>query len=355
MNRFRRWTALGKAANFLPAATLLLGGSFLAHTILAQGPDTLPSYEPQTHVVGTIHVWGHVFFKKVMNDWEEGFRKLQPDVQFENNLVSSAAATGALFTKTAEIGVVGREIRPLEVAGYERVMKHKPLGIEVMTGAYSNPDKSIALAIFVNKDNPLTKLTFQQLDAIFGCEHLRRARQNFRVWGQLGLSGDWSTKQIQVYTGELDASPGFLFSQVVMKGSLLWNSDLRHFDDLNKPGGETYEAGQRIVDALGKDRYGIALSGAGYRNPMAKLIAISERESGPFVVPTIENVTDRSYPLSRSAWIYVNHTPNRPLDPGTKEFLRYILSREGQQAVAKEGDYLPLTNTKDREQLQKLE
>lgn len=328
-----------------------LGAVLLALSSRAQSTSGLPAYQPLQLVSGTIHVWGHVFFKKVMKDWEEGFRGFHPDVRFEDNLVSSAAATGALFTRTAEIGVVGREIRPLEVAGYERVMKRKPLGIEVMTGAYANADKSIALAIFVNKDNPVTKLSFAQMDAIFGCEHLRGAKGNIRSWGQVGIAGEWSAQPIHVYTGELDASPGFLFSQIVMKGSLLWNGDLRHFDDLNLPGGKVYEAGQRIVDAVANDRDGIALSGAGYRNSQAKLVAISVQEDGPYLAPTVENVADRSYALSRSAWIYVN----QPLDAKTSEFLRYILSREGQQAVVREGEYLPLSAFKAREQLQKLD
>jgi phosphate transport system substrate-binding protein len=321
----------------------------------AQDVDTLPPYQPQQKVSGTIHVWGHVFFKKVIHDWEEGFRKFQPGIRFDDNLVSSAATTGALFTKTAEIGVVGREIRPMEVAGYTRVMNHKPLGIEVMTGAYANADKSTALAIFVNKDNPLTKLSYVQLDAIFGSERRRRETQNIRTWGQLGLTGDWQDKPIHLYTGELDAFPAFWFSQIVMKGSLLWNNDLQHFDDAGLPDGKVYEAGQHIVDALGKDRYGIALSGAGYKNPQVKLVAIAAEDGDNFLAPTVENVTDRTYPLSRSAWIYINRSPEQPLDPKTKEFMRYILSRQGQEAVAREGEYLPLTKAKDVEQLQKLD
>jgi phosphate transport system substrate-binding protein len=329
----------------------LVGTQFV--NLAAQQTGSLPPYVPGEQLSGVIRVWGHVFFKKVMEDWEAGFRKFHPGVQFENNLVSSAAATGALFTRTAEIGVVGREIRPLEVAGYQRVMKSKPLGLEVMTGAYANADKSIALAIFVNAANPLAKLTYQKLDAIFGSEHLR-GKANIRTWGELGLTGEWAGQPIHVYIGELDAAPAFLFSQTVMKGSLLWNPDLTHFDDVEKEG-KTYEAGQRIVDALADARYGIALSGAGYRIAAVKPVSISVEDEGPFVSPYIEHVKDRSYPLSRSAWIYVNRTLGRPVEPKTREFLLYILSREGQEAVVREGEYLPLTPAKVSEQRHKIE
>jgi len=328
---------------------------FVAGNGNAQNVDSLPPYQPQEKVTGTIRSWGHVFLLKVMKDWEEGFRKFQPEVQFEDNLVSSAIAVGSLYTRVADLGIVGREIRLMDVAGYQRVMKHKPLGIEVMTGSYANADKSVALAVFVHKDNPLSKLSFKQLDAIFGSEHLLGEKQNIRTWGQLGLTGEWKDKSIQVYTGVLDAAPGFYFSQVVLKGSLLWNGDLHYFDDQTAPDGKTIWAQQTIVEALAKDRYGIALSGAGFKNPNVKAIALSAGDGGQYIEPTLGNIVNRSYPLARSVWIYITRDPGKPVDPKVREFLRYILSREGQQAVVREGEYLPLTAEMARAQLKKLE
>ncbi len=317
--------------------------------------NTLPSYHPQLQVTGTIHSWGHVFFKRVMTGWEQDFRKYQPGIRFEDNLVSSAAATGALFTRTADIGILGREIRPMEVAGYTRVMRQKPWAIQVMTGSFTNADKSVALGIFVNKDNPLIRLDFAQLDAIFGSEHLGRLRKNIRTWGQVGLTGKWENKTIHVYSGELDAAPAFYFSQRVMKGSQLWNCGLKHFDDVSLPGGKVIEAQQRIVDAIGNDPDGIGLSGAGVKNPDAKLLAIAVEQQGPYVEPTLLTVANRAYPFSRSVWVYINHAPGQPIDPKIREFLKYILSREGQKVVAQEGEYLPLTFALDTEQLKRLQ
>jgi phosphate transport system substrate-binding protein len=309
----------------------------------AQSLDEFPPYQPQEKISGTIRTWGHVFVKDVMRNWEEGFRKFHPDVRFEDNLVSSAAAMGALFTKTADIGFIGREIRPMELAGYNRVMKAKPFGVQVMTGAYTHPDKSVALGVFVHRDNPLTQLTFAQLDAILGAEHRSGAKENIRTWGQLGLTGEWAGQPITVYQGLLDAAPAFYFSAEVMKGSLLWNERTRVFDDLDQPGGRTLTAGQQIVDALGADRHGIALAGAGTPNPNVKFLAIARDERGPFVAPTVANVANRTYPFARSVWLYVNRAPGAPLEPKVREFLRFILSREGQQAVQREGEYFPLT------------
>jgi phosphate transport system substrate-binding protein len=334
--------------------TLCLQVSFLCGQ-QAHGLEGIPAYNPQPIAGGVIRSWGHVFLKKVMLSWEAGFQKYHPDVTFSDNLVSSAAATGALFTNTADLGILGREIRPMEVAGYNRVMKHKPFPLEVMTGSYADADKSVALGIFVHKDNPLAHLTFAQLDAIFGAEHLQGEKANIRNWGQLGLKGAWSNHPIHVYSGELDAAPAFYFSQTVMKGSMLWNESLRHFDDLNRPDGTVYEAQQQIVDALARDPDGIALSGAGVRNGDAKLVPISLNESQPFIEATPATVEDRSYPLSRSVWIYTNQAPGHPLDPRVREFLRYIFSREGQELVQQEGEYLPLTPAMADEQLKRVQ
>jgi phosphate transport system substrate-binding protein len=325
--------------------------------IHAQQPmlAALPAYQPQPISAGVIRSWGHVFLKKVMAGWEAGFQKYHPDVTFSDNLVSSAAATGALFTNTADLGILGREIRPMEVAGYTRVMKQKPFPLEVMTGSYANADKSVALGIFVQKDNPLTQITFAQLDAIFGAEHRRNETSNIRTWGQLGLTGPWANRTINVYAGELDAAPAFYFSQQVMLGSMLWNEHLQHFDDINRPDGTVYVAQQQIVDALAQDPAGIAVSGAGSRNPGVKLIPVAVNDGSPFIAATPETVEARTYPLARSVWIYTNQGPGHPLDPRVREFLRFIFSREGQELVRQEGEYLPLTPELVAAQLKKLE
>ena len=315
----------------------------------------LPEYRPSPIQGGVIRSWGHVFVKKVMESWEREFQKYHPDITFSDNLVSSAAAVGALFTNTADIGIVGREIRPMEVAGYSRVMKQKPFPLEVMTGSFANADKSVALGIFVHKDNPLQRITFAQLDAVFGSEHKRGEKANIRTWGQLGLTGAWADRPIDVYTGELDAAPAFYFSQRVMLGSMLWNERLLHFDDVNRPDGTVYEAQQQIVDALARNPGGIALSGAGVKNPDVKLIPVAESANGTFIVATPATVQDRTYPLSRSVWFYTNQGTGHSLDPRVREFLLFILSRQGQELVRQEGEYLPLTPELDAAQIRKLQ
>ena len=345
---------LPKFASAFAAIALCLP-SVCVYAQQASALTSIPAYQPQPIAAGVIRSWGHVFLKKIMASWEASFQKYHPDVTFSDNLVSSAAATGALFTNTADLGILGREIRPMEVAGYNRVMKQKPFPLEVMTGSYANADKSVALGIFVQKDNPLTHITFAQLDAIFGSEHRRGEKTNIRTWGQLGLTGPWADRTINIYMGELDAAPAFYFSQQVMRGSMLWNEHLQHFDDINRPDGTVYEAQQHIVDALAQDPAGIAISGAGSSNPGVKLIPVAVDDGGPFIDVTPDTVQARTYPFARSVWIYTNQGSGHPLDPRVREFLRFIFSREGQELVRQEGEYLPLTPELAAAQRKKLD
>ena len=324
---------------------LLCVGIALGNSQLqSQQPGELPSYKPTQQYSGTVRSWGHGFLKVAMKNWEAGFQRFQPNVKFDDTLVSSAAAIGGLYSGRADIGVLAREITPPEIAAYEKMTQQKLFPIDVLTGSLGNPDKVMALGIFVNKDNPLTQLTYDQLDAIFSAERRRGEKELIRTWGQLGLTGDWARHAIQPYSGPVFEAPGYFFSQTVLNGSVLWNCDLKQLDDLPVANGNDVDGYQRIVDAVGADHYAIAITGAGYKNPNAKLIAIA-RPGGNFVLPTPQNVANRTYPLSRPVRFYINNGPKVPPSPVVLEFFRYILSREGQQDAMREGDFFAILDS----------
>jgi phosphate transport system substrate-binding protein len=351
----------------LPRLSFALGALLLVcNSGRAGDPDSLPAYQPSRPVSGTIRSWGHGFLRPMMKLWEEGFQKYHPGIRFEDKLVTSAAAIAGLYTQRADLGVLAREITPPEVAAYEKMARQKLTPIMVLTGSYGNQDKIMALGIFVNQENPVARLTFAQLDAIWGAEHKRGAKENIRRWDQLGLTGEWSGQGIHPYSGLAFEAPAYFFSQTVMKGSVLWNDALRQCENVEEEipsrGDEKatpaitrhVDAYQKVVDAVGADRQGIGLAGAGYRNPKAKLVALAVADGGPFVEATKENVANLSYPLARPVRFYINQGPAIPADPNVLEFLRYILSREGQGLVAREGDFLPLPVAAAREELKKL-
>jgi phosphate transport system substrate-binding protein len=320
----------------------------------AQYVKSLPRYRPKRQVSGTITSWGHGFLKLMMRDWEQGFQRWQPNVRFHDELVSSAAAIPGLYTRRANLGVLAREIVPMEAAAYRKVTGQKPFGVTVLTGSYADPDKIMALGVFVNRANPLARLDFGQLDRIFGAQ-AGGAGGGIRTWGQLGLSGIWKNRPIHLYSGPAsDEAPAFYFEQTVMHGSDLWNCGLRQLDAFTAPDGRRVDGYQHAVDAVADDPDGIAITAAGDRNAGSRALPIAARAGGPYVAPTLASVADRSYPLSRAVRFYINDGPRIAADPTVIEFLRYILSRDGQEQALREGDFLPLTPAVVAAQLRKL-
>ena len=343
------------AAAALAITALPAGAQNVTIPAWAQYVQSLPPYHPDRQVSGTVTSWGHGFLRDMMHDWEHDFHRFQPNVTFRDDLASSAAAMAGLYTGRANLGVLAREIVPMEVAAYQKMTGQKVFPVTVLTGSYADPDKLMALGVFVNRDNPLAQLDFRQLDAIFGAQHLAGEPSNIRTWGQLGLGGAWKQRPIHPYAGPAgDEAPPYFFSQTVMRGSMLWNGRLQELDETTLPDGRHIDGYQRAVDAVAEDRDGVAISVAGYRNPHAKLVAIAVAAGGPYVPPTTASVADRSYPLSRSVTFYINDGPKIPPDPAVVEFLRYVLSRDGQEQALREGDFLPLTPSIARAQLAKL-
>jgi phosphate transport system substrate-binding protein len=317
-------------------------GGFLASSLEGQGPAALPVYQPEQQISGTIRSWGNDQMKALMTRWEEGFRKHHPAVRFETTLHGTGTAIAGLYTDVADIALMGRSANSTENLAFEWVYRYKPLGIQVSTGSLAAPGKSYALAVLVHKDNPISQLTLSQLDAVFGCEHLRGSK-NFRTWGDLGLTGEWAATPIHPYGLDIQGATAGFFREVVLKGSYKWSCDMKELEH------------QQILDALAGDRAGIAYSALAGLDRQLKPLALSIEDGGPYFAPTVETVRERKYPLTRATWIFVNRAPGRPLDRNVKEFLRYVLSRDGQRDVAQEGDYLPLSTDVVRAQLRQLQ
>lgn len=353
-NTYLRCGRISSTFLFLSVALL----SSAAPAAQSQSVDGLPSYKPEQRVLGPVRIWGHGnskddYIKSLVVAWEAEFRRYQPEAYFENTLLGTASAIGSLYEGAGDIAVMGREIWPEEVTAFKEVLHYPPTGIDILTGSLDIRNKDYALVVFVHRDNPLTKLSLAQLDAAFGCEH-RRSGQGAKTWGDLGLKGEWADKPIRVYGYEISRGFGYYFQQVVFKGGSRWNPEMQEFGDVRQSDGSLLDAGQRILDALGNDRFGIAYSSLKYANPNTKPIAVGD-EQGDFYPPTKETVFKREYPLTRTITAYINRDPGRPTDPKLREFLRYVLSKEGQLQVLRDGGYLPLTPEAAEAQRKKLD
>ena len=327
----------------------------------------LPSYHPSQQVSGTIRMWGSNYIQdsNLGKYWEEGFRKYQPGAHIAFHMKTATAAVPALVFGVADVGV-GRKITFAEQLLYERYNNHDPLIVTVATGSYNVTGWQPGYGIVVSKDNPLTCLSMQQLDGIFGAERTggwdgtswhpewaRGPEENIRTWGRLGLTGDWADKPINPYGLNLRYHQAAEMSDDILKGSDKWNERLRIYANYVAKSGAL---GRDLTADLANDRFGLAwIAAPTYKlPPQLKVLAISDRTGGRCIPYTMETIHDRTYPLISQIYMFANRGEDGATKPLVREFLRYVVSRQGQEAVERDGKYLPLTVTVAQQQAQKI-
>ena len=341
----------------------------------------LPAYEPKEKVTGTIRLWGsnYIVDGNVGEYWEKAFQKFHPGVKLEYHMLTTRAAVPSLVFGVSDLGM-GRKITTEEMQLFQRYKNHDPVEIIIATGSYNVTGWQPAFGIVVSKDNPLTKITLEQLDGIYGAERLggwvgtdwhpefaRGPEKNIRTWGQLGLTGEWAGKEIVPYGLNGRYHQATEISDRILQGSDKWNERLRIYANYvagdEKPGeassGMGFGALKRgLNDDLIKDRYGIAYVAAPVGKnlpPELKVLEVARTAAGPYYAYTLENLRSRKYPFVDEIYAYTDQTPGQSIDPKVREYLRFIVSREGQTEVMRDGKYLPLTAEVSRAQLKKLE
>ena len=339
----------------LPTAGLMAAILGLAAAAPAQDLDRLPIYRPEQTISGTLRVWGNDGQVENMRRWAEGFRKFQPAVHFELHLTTTAAAVAGVYTGVADFSLMGREIWPVEAQAFQKTLGHELLSVTVMTGSYDAEERTLALGVFVNQANPLSRLTLAQVDAIFTSSR-RRGHAPIRTWGDLGLTGEWAQQAIHPIGYAIDSGFAFFLSQTVFRGGVNWIDGYSEHSSLAPPKVPVFTAADLAsIQALQQDKYGIAFSAMPFLRPEVKALALKDETSGLGYIPlTRENVYLRTYPLIRDMIAVLNRAPGGPLDPKVREFFRYVLSRDGQAAVVAEGVYLPLIPSLLAEQRKKL-
>ena len=327
----------------------------------------LPAYRPQQQVSGTIRMWGsnYIADSDLGKYWEDGFRKYQPGAHIEFHMKSATAAVPALVFGVADIGV-GRKITFAEQLLYERYKNRDPLIVAVATGSYNVTGWQPGYGIVVSKDNPLTCLSMQQLDGIFGAERTggwegttwhpewaRGPQENIRTWGQLGLTGNWVDKPIIPYGLNQRYHQAAEMSDDILKGSDKWNERLRIYANYVAKSGAL---GRDLESDLANDRYGIAwIAAPTFKlRPQLKVLAVANQTGGQCIPYTMETVHDRTYPLISQIYMFANPAKDGAVKPLVREFLRYVLSRQGQEAVERDGKYLPLTAGVAQQQWRKV-
>jgi phosphate transport system substrate-binding protein len=268
----------------------------------------------------------------LMTFWAEQFARYYPNAKVQIEGKGSSTAPPALIGGTAQLGPMSREMKGSEIDQFEKKYGYKPVGLRTSVDA---------LAVFVNKDNPIKCMSLGQVDAVFSKSRRRGAKEDVATWGQLGLTGEWASKPISLY-GRNSASGTYGF----FKEHSLKNGDFK--DSVKEQPGSA-----SVVQGVTVDRFAMGYSGIGYATAGVRAVPLTEKDGGKCIEATAENSYSGSYPLSRFLFVYINRAPGKPLDPLVREFARLMLSREGQEAVVKDG-YFPIPATVAKEELNKV-
>jgi phosphate transport system substrate-binding protein len=283
-------------------------------------------------VSGKLSSIGSDTMNNLMTLWAESFKKLYPNVSVEVQGAGSSTAPPAVTEGTASFGPMSRAMKEEEIRAFRQKHGYAPTGVRVAIDA---------LAVFVHKDNPIRSLTIQQVDAIFSTTRRCGAPAAIQRWGQLGLTGSWANRPMQLYgRNSVSGTYGFFKQEALCSGDFRNNVN-------EQPGSAS------VVQSVGASLNGIGYSGIGYRTSAVRLVPISPRAGAPAIEPTAQNAANNRYPLHRYLYVYINKKPGTPLRPLEREFLNLVLSRTGQEVVVKDG-YVPLTSAMIARELQRL-
>ena len=294
----------------------------------------LPVFQPQqgAQLAGTLRMAASDTLPGLVHAWIGAFHTIYPRVQ----IVFGPPYEGSHGAKELEQGAidmafVSRELKPTDIATFRASHGYPPLSVPVCGGTYRHFGFLDAVAFFVNPQNPLDHLTLAQLDAVLSRSHLR-GKVAATTWGDLGATGAWATRPIHVYAIKpWNGFEEFVRQRVLDAGTQRghWRTDL-HFDPTVFP----------IARRVAADPDGIGYAGLAFVDAPVKLLAIGG--AGDALAPTYTSVAAARYPLSRLVYVNVSRKPGASLSPAMQEFLRFVLSRQGQQVVRDQGVFLPL-------------
>lgn len=325
----------------LSAALALANGAWCAS--VAPVEAALPAYQPQGGLRGELHSVGADVMDVVTLGWLELFRAAHPKVAATMEARAPGTAIPALVNGWGQLGPVARELFPHEAEQFVEKFGYKPTAIRVATASLDRMGTAQTIVFYVNATNPLESLSFAQVRELYA------RGGTIAKWGQLGLTGDWAERPIELW-GLKRPNGVANFLQARALGDREFRAGIN--ERVNQDDVPALDA---ITTGVAASHFAIGYSGLGSARSGIKALALTERDGGPAVAPTAENVASHRYPLARFIYIYVNRAPGKPLEANVREFLRLVLSREGQAVVARQGLYLPLTAAIAREELAKLE
>ncbi|TDX99358.1 PstS family phosphate ABC transporter substrate-binding protein [Thiohalophilus thiocyanatoxydans] len=314
--------------------TSLLALSFVSGQAFAEAKvdPALQDYQRASGVSGNLSSVGSDTLANLMTFWAEEFKRQYPNVNIQIQAAGSSTAPPALTEGTSNLGPMSRKMKSKEIESFEKRHGYKPTAIPVAIDA---------LAVFVHKDNPIEGLTIPQVDAIFSSNRKCGYDKDITTWGDLGLSGAWANRKIQIYgRNSVSGTYGYFKKNALCKGD--FKSSVNE-----QPGSAS------VVQSVSTSLNGIGYSGIGYKTSGVKTVALAKKEGDTFIEADTENALSGKFPLARFLYVYVNKHPNKPLPPLEREFIRMVMSKIGQEVVVKDG-YIPLPAKVAEKELAKL-
>lgn len=303
----------------------------MVHAVTEVDP-ALPTYTKASGVAGNLSSVGSDTLANLMTFWAEAYKGLYPNVNIQIQAAGSSTAPPALTEGTSNLGPMSRTMKDEESGAFEKKFGYKPTAIPVAIDA---------LAVFVNKDNPIKGLTLQQVDAIFSSNHTCGAAAGIDNWGQAGLTGEWASRDLQLFgRNSVSGTYGYFKEHALCKGD--FKSTVNE-----QPGSAS------VVQSISTTINAIGYSGMGYITASVRAVPLA-KSGTDFIEATPVNALSGKYPLSRYLYVYVNKAPNKPLQPLEKEFLKMVLSKTGQEVVVKDG-FIPLPKAVVERSLKLLE
>jgi len=307
-----------KLKRLMAAMTFVAAGVATATAVAAVDP-ALPSYTKTSGVSGNLSSVGSDSLANLMTLWAEEFKKEYPNVNIQIQAAGSSTAPPALTEGTASMGPMSRMMKDAEIQAFEEKYGYKPTAVPVAIDA---------LAVFVHKDNPIKSLDMAQVDAIFSSTRLCGGATDIKTWGDVGLTGEWAAKPIQLFgRNSVSGTYGYFKEEALCKGDFKANVN-------EQPGSAS------VVQSISSTINAIGYSGIGYKTSSVKTVPLSKKGGEAFDANEA-NALAGKFPLARFFYVYVNKAPNKPLSPLDAEFVKLVLSKQGQEVVVKDG-YIPL-------------
>jgi phosphate transport system substrate-binding protein len=314
------------------ASMLGLSAAVSSQAMAGKVDANLHDYQRTSGVSGNLSSVGSDTLANLMTLWAEEYKRVYPNVNIQIQAAGSSTAPPALTEGTSNLGPMSRKMKSKEIQKFEEKFGYKPTPIRVALDA---------LAVYVNKDNPIKGMTIPQVDAVFSSTRKCGYDKGISTWGDLGLTGAWQNRKIQLYgRNSVSGTYGYFKKKGLCKGD--FKSTVNE-----QPGSAS------VVQSVTASLNGMGYSGIGYKTSGVKAVPLTKKEGKPYVAATNENAIAGKYPLARFLYVYVNKHPNKPMAPLEREFIKMVLSKVGQEVVVKDG-YIPLPAKVAEEELAKL-